>query len=158
MDVFSRAKRSEVMAAIRHQRNRSTERAFAALLRRARICGWKLNSPDVRGKPDFFFPARRIAIFVDGCFWHGCPKCFQPPRQNASFWATKIGSNRKRDQRVTRCLRRSGIRVVRLWEHDLERRTPRVQSVIDLLRMPARRRLRRAKKRDSAKWLRAHTR
>lgn len=136
MDVFSRAKRSEVMAAIRHRGNRSTERTFAALLRRFRVSGWMLHSSLVTGKPDFYFSKRRIAIFVDGCFWHGCPRCFQEPSQNASFWAEKIQRNRKRDQKVTRCLRHKGIKVIRLWEHDLQSRTWKVKTVIDFLRPP----------------------
>jgi DNA mismatch endonuclease, patch repair protein len=135
MDVFSKAKRSEVMAAIRSRSNRSTERRFAALLRRAQVSGWKLHFSNVIGKPDFYFPEQGIAVFVDGCFWHGCPKCFQAPRQNASFWAAKIGSNRKRDKKITRRLRRDGIRVIRLWEHDLENRTAKVQDVIHVLRL-----------------------
>jgi DNA mismatch endonuclease, patch repair protein len=133
MDVFSKEKRSQVMAAIRHRGNRSTERRFAALLRCSRVSGWRLHSCDVIGKPDFYFSELRIAIFVDGCFWHGCPKCFQAPQQNASFWAAKISRNRQRDQEVSRALRRLGIKVIRLWEHDLEARTARIQKVLDLL-------------------------
>jgi DNA mismatch endonuclease (patch repair protein) len=133
MDVFSKEKRSQVMAAIRHRGNRSTERTFAALLRAFRVSGWKLHSSDVIGKPDFYFPSRQIAIFVDGCFWHGCPRCFQAPVQNASFWQAKIERNRKRDRKVARGLRCAGVRVIRLWEHDLERRTPRVARVLEIL-------------------------
>jgi DNA mismatch endonuclease (patch repair protein) len=133
MDVFSRAKRSEVMAAIRHRGNRSTERRFAALLRRSGVSGWKLHLSDVPGRPDFYFPKRRVAVFVDGCFWHGCPKCFQAPNQNASFWADKIGRNRRRDRNVGRALRHRGITVVRLWEHDLELRTGKVARILGLL-------------------------
>jgi DNA mismatch endonuclease, patch repair protein len=133
MDVFSKAKRSQVMAAIRHRGNRSTERTFAALLRRFRVSGWTLHSSDVPGKPDFYFSKRRIAVFVDGCFWHGCPRCFKSPRQNASFWAAKIERNRKRDRKVTGTLRRERIKVIRIWEHDLERRTSRIQRVLEVL-------------------------
>jgi DNA mismatch endonuclease, patch repair protein len=121
------------MAAIRHRGNRSTERTFAALLRRSGVSGWKLHSLQVIGKPDFYFPNRRIAIFVDGCFWHACPKCFQAPRQNERFWAEKIERNRKRDRKVMRTLRTEGIKAIRLWEHDLERRTWKVTSVLELL-------------------------
>jgi DNA mismatch endonuclease, patch repair protein len=133
MDVFSKAKRSQVMAAIRHRGNRSTELTFAGLLRRARVSGWKLHSLEVTGKPDFYFPTRRVAIFVDGCFWHGCPRCFQAPQQNALFWAEKIERNRKRDRKVTRSLRGEGIKVIRLWEHDLQSRTWRLRKALKLL-------------------------
>lgn len=134
MDVFSTGKRSKVMAAIRGCGNTSTERAFVALLRSAGVTGWRRHSLKVAGKPDFYFPARRLAIFVDGCFWHGCPKCFREPQQNKRFWAEKIERNRKRDRKVTRTLRRGGIKVVRLWEHDLSRQTSKVNRVLELLR------------------------
>ena len=134
MDVFSREKRSLVMAAIRGRGNRSTERTFAALLRAWRLRGWKLHSKEVAGKPDFFFGDRQIAVFVDGCFWHGCPRCFRAPRQNAEFWAEKIGRNRARDRAVGRALRRQGIRVLRIWEHDVEARTPRLTRLLNRLR------------------------
>jgi DNA mismatch endonuclease (patch repair protein) len=137
MDVFSKDKRSAVMAAIRGRGNRSTERTFAALLRCARLRGWTLHSRDVVGKPDFFFEETQVAVFVDGCFWHGCPKCFKAPRQNAEFWALKIGRNRKRDRAVSRKLRRQGIRVVRVWEHDVEARTQRLERVLEMLRLAA---------------------
>lgn len=133
MDVFTRAKRSSVMAAIRSRGNRSTERVFAAFLRCARLRGWTLHHGGVVGRPDFFFLEKQVAVFVDGCFWHGCPKCFQAPRQNASFWARKIAANRHRDRTVDRTLRRQGIRVVRVWEHDIEHRTPKLRKVLELL-------------------------
>jgi DNA mismatch endonuclease, patch repair protein len=135
MDVFSKAKRSSVMAAIRGRGNRSTERSFAALLRCSRLRGWTLHSLEVAGKPDFYFRERRLAVFVDGCFWHGCPKCFRPPKQNAEFWALKIGRNRSRDRAVGRMLRRQGIRVIRVWEHDVEGRTWRLDRVLNILRV-----------------------
>lgn len=130
MDVFTKKKRSQVMAAIRDRHNKSTERTFAALLRSRRISGWKLHSANVFGKPDFYFNQLRLAVFVDGCFWHGCPKCFHAPRQNASFWAQKIRRNRNRDRRVTKVLRAGGITVLRLWEHDLARKAARVRRAL----------------------------
>src|SRR5271156_3450408 len=138
MDVFTKTKRSSVMAAIRHRGNHSTERTFAALLRCSRISGWKLHFPKIIGKPDFYFPRQRIAVFVDGCFWHACPKCFRAPRQNASFWKNKVERNRKRDQKVTRGLRRVGVKVLRLWEYDLEKRTFKVHAILDFLRSASR--------------------
>lgn len=125
------------MAAIPGRGNRSTERSFAALLRCSRLRGWTLHSRDVVGRPDFYFEEMRVAVFVDGCFWHGCPKCFRAPRQNAEFWALKIGRNRKRDRAVGRILRRQGIRVIRVWEHDVEARTQRLERVLKMLRLAA---------------------
>lgn len=126
MDVFSRQKRSEVMSHIRGRGNRSTERALAALLRAWHISGWTLHSSVVSGCPDIYFPHRKIAIFVDGCFWHACPKCFRMPAHNRGFWKSKILRNIHRDRSITYRLRRQGIRVVRIWEHDVEKRTSRL--------------------------------
>jgi DNA mismatch endonuclease (patch repair protein) len=76
----------------------------------------------VFGKPDFVFPKLRLAVFVDGCFWHGCPRHGVKPRQNAAFWRRKIAANRTRDRLVNRTLRKMGWRVLRVWEHELARR------------------------------------
>ncbi len=130
MDVFSRKKRSEVMSRIRGRGNRSTERRMAAILRANRISGWKLHPSDVPGRPDIFFPDLRTAVFLDGCFWHACKRCFTKPVHNSSFWEKKILGNVRRDSEVTRALRRKRIRVIRIWEHDLERRTHRLESII----------------------------
>ena len=75
-----------------------------------------------RVRPDFVFPKLRIAVFVDGCFWHGCPQHATRPKQNAEFWSQKIAANQARDRLVTRRLRAAGWRVLRLWEHELTKR------------------------------------
>jgi DNA mismatch endonuclease (patch repair protein) len=134
MDVFSKKERSRLMSRIRGRGNRSTERRMAALLRARGIAGWKLHPGDVEGRPDIYFPGSRTAIFVDGCFWHACKRCFRMPSQNQPFWAEKILRNVKRDRYVNRKLRNQGIRVVRLWEHDLEHLTPRVFDILAALR------------------------
>jgi DNA mismatch endonuclease, patch repair protein len=85
------------------------------------ITGWRRRRP-VTGRPDFVFQGRKVAVFVDGCFWHGCPKHATKPRNNAAFWRRKLAANKARDQLVTRTLRRAGWRVLRVWEHDLPRR------------------------------------
>ena len=72
---------------------------------------------------DFVFPKLRLAIFVDGCFWHACPIHATKPKNNAAFWREKLAGNRRRDALVTRTLRRAGWRVLRLWEHSLRRAT-----------------------------------
>jgi len=73
-------------------------------------------------RPDFVFPKLKTAVFVDGCFWHGCPRHATQPRTNAKFWREKIAGNRARDRRVNRTLRADGWTVVRVWEHELLRR------------------------------------
>lgn len=130
MDVFSKAKRSEVMSKIRGRGNRSTEARMAAILRSRHISGWQMHRKDLPGTPDFYFPGLRLALFSDGCFWHQCPKCASIPAQNGAFWAEKLLKNVRRDRRIRRDLNRLGITVWRLWEHDLERNTTRLQSVV----------------------------
>jgi DNA mismatch endonuclease (patch repair protein) len=120
-DVFSKGKRSLVMAAIRSRGNKDTEVALALLLRRNRITGWRRHMP-IFGRPDFIFPKLRLAIFVDGCFWHGCPQHGTKPKNNAEFWMKKLASNQVRDRLVNRTLRARGWRVVRFWEHELRRK------------------------------------
>ena len=73
-------------------------------------------------RPDFVFPSGRLAVFVDGCFWHGCPRHFIKPRNNAAFWRKKIAANRARDRLVSRALRKLGWKVMRIWEHELSKR------------------------------------
>lgn len=118
-DVFTKAKRSEVMSRIRGRGNERTELAMVRLLRANKICGWRRHAK-LLGKPDFVFRSARVAVFVDGCFWHGCPKCFRLPANNRSFWAKKISANRARDQKVNVQLRKAGWRVVRIREHVLQ--------------------------------------
>ena len=78
--------------------------------------------PRVFGRPDFVFFAYHLAIFVDGCFWHGCPNHATKPKGNAEFWRRKFVANKDRDRLVTRNLRARGWRVLRIWEHELARR------------------------------------
>ncbi len=117
-DVFTKAKRSQVMSRIRGRGNRDTELALAKLFRRHGVTGWRRHL-SLFGKPDFAFRRERVALFVDGCFWHGCPRHSNLPVQNRAFWRTKLGKNMARDRKVSRRLRRDGWRVVRVWEHDL---------------------------------------
>lgn len=111
--------RSEAMRAVRSRNNRSTEIPLKMALVRAGLSGWQLHPRSAIGCPDFLFQAEGIALFVDGCFWHGCPRCGHRPRANALYWATKIELNKKRDRRTTRALRARGYRVLRIWEHEV---------------------------------------
>jgi len=120
-DVFTKAKRSAVMSRIRGRGNKDTELALIELFRQHRIIGWRRHQK-VFGKPDIIFRRNRLAIFVDGCFWHGCPKHCRIPAGNRAFWERKFAANTARDRRVNRELRKLGWRVVRIWEHDLAKR------------------------------------
>jgi DNA mismatch endonuclease, patch repair protein len=165
-DVFTKTKRSAVMSRIRSRGNRETELALASLFRRQGITGWrrhvelrvtsgerrsslrvgglrnsKLITRHFRVCPDFVFREIKLAVFVDGCFWHGCPRHSPParwlrrsamptvarrdakaPRTGKRFWRDKLATNRARDRLVTRTLRRAGWRVLRIWEHELAER------------------------------------
>jgi DNA mismatch endonuclease (patch repair protein) len=109
------------MSRVRSSGNATTELKLLALLRAAHVTGWQRNQC-ILGKPDFAFRRERVAVFVDGCFWHGCPKHRTKPANNTAFWRRKLAANKARDRRVTRTLRRMGWRVVRIWEHELARR------------------------------------
>ena len=117
-DVFSKAKWSEVMSGIRGRGNKDTELALTRLFRAHGITGWRRNQ-GIFGKPDFVFRQVRLALFVEGCFWHGCPKHAKKPKNNRVFWQKKLGNNKARDRVVSRALRRAGWRVLRIWEHEL---------------------------------------
>ena len=118
------------MSKIRGRGNKDTELKLASLLRKAGIHGWRRHLA-LPGRPDFAFQDRMVAIFVDGCFWHGCPNCYTAPRQNASFWKNKIQVNQLRDQRISQELREAGWGVIRVWECHLARNEPQVISQIE---------------------------
>lgn len=119
-DVFTASKRSEVMSRIRSTGNERTEIRLIEAFREARVVGWRRNQK-VIGRPDFVFAKSRIAVFVDGCFWHGCQRCYRRPRSNQQYWDAKVQRNRRRDRMVNRELRKRGWRVMRIWEHSLKR-------------------------------------
>lgn len=98
-DVFTKAKRSEVMSRIRGKGNKATEVALAKLFRAHGITGWRRHYP-ITGKPDFAFPKQKVAVFVDGCFWHGCPRHRVLPKSNTDFGFQKIASNKAREGKV----------------------------------------------------------
>jgi DNA mismatch endonuclease (patch repair protein) len=120
MDIWSKSKRSQVMSLIRAKGNKLTERRLEALLKQGGITGWRRHLP-LPGKPDFAFQKQKVAVFVDGCFWHGCPKCYTRPKTNRAFWDLKRAENMARDRRVNRQLRRNGWKVIRIWQHSLGR-------------------------------------
>ena len=120
LDTIDAATRSRVMGRNMSSGTRTTESKFRSFLIRSRVRGWKMgHHSGLPGSPDFVFPASRITIFLDGCFWHGCSRCRSIPTTNRAFWAAKIQTNRERDRKVTRMLRVQGWKVVRIWEHQL---------------------------------------
>jgi DNA mismatch endonuclease, patch repair protein len=120
-DVFTKSKRSEVMSRVRSRGNKVTELALIALFRAHHITGWRRHQA-IFGKPDFIFRQRKLAVFVDGCFWHGCPTHATKPKNNRVFWQRKLFANKCRDELVTRTLRSAGWRVIRIWQCSLRKR------------------------------------
>jgi DNA mismatch endonuclease (patch repair protein) len=129
-DIFTKRKRSAVMSAIRSRGNAATELRLITVFRAHGITGWRrgaslqwkgegLKLKKFRVRPDFVFRPRKLAVFVDGCFWHGCPLHATSPKTNAAFWRNKIAANRTRDRLVTRTLRARGWTVLRIWGHEL---------------------------------------
>jgi DNA mismatch endonuclease (patch repair protein) len=85
-----------------------------------RLKGWRKNANDVAGKPDVVFDDERLTIFIDGCFWHGCPHCKRKlPKTNRRYWRQKINRNIALAKSVNRRLRKDGWMVVRIWEHEM---------------------------------------
>jgi DNA mismatch endonuclease, patch repair protein len=132
---FGRMNRSELMKRVRSFGNKTTEIKAAKLLRQAGLTGWRRHL-DLPGRPDFVWPAHRVALFIDGCFWHAhnCGKNIAP-KTNAGLWQEKLLRNRTRDRLVNKLLRESGWLVLRLWECKL-RREPSdcVRSVMQAIR------------------------
>lgn len=110
--------RSRNMAAIKSRGNRTTECRVLQILKDLRCTGWRRHLP-IPGKPDFAFPRIKLAIFVNGCFWHRCPQCFKLPATNIDYWTEKIRRNVSRDRRNSRLLRQQGWSVMHIWEHSL---------------------------------------
>ena len=116
-DVFSKQKRSEVMAAIRSSGNKDTELKLIAIFRAHGITGWRRRQR-LPGKPDFVFHKERLAVFVDGCFWHGCPEHYQRPAINQDYWRPKLEQNLARDAIADAALLTEGWTVIHAWEHE----------------------------------------
>jgi DNA mismatch endonuclease (patch repair protein) len=131
-DWLTPRQRSHNMASIRSIGNRTTEKAFVRLLRAARVSGWRRHVR-LTGNPDFVFRADRVAVFVDGCFWHGCPACYRLPDDHRDYWQSKVAGNRRRDKRAARQLRRDGWKVLRVWEHALKSEGGRFRALRRLL-------------------------
>src|ERR1700683_1098148 len=118
VDIFDKSKRSEVMAKVRSRGNASTELRMMKLFRDSGIKGWRRHLT-IPGRPDFAFPKAKLAVFVDGCFWHGCPSCYSAPQSSKAFWKIKLSNNITRDLAVTNQLRSEGWKVLRVWECQL---------------------------------------
>lgn len=120
-DVFDRKKRSEIMASVRSQGNKSTEIKLIMAFKERGIKGWRRNYP-VKGHPDFVFLDRHIAVFVDGCFWHGHNCRNITPANNKEYWDSKRSRNIEHDKQINDLLVSRGWTIVRIWECELKKK------------------------------------
>lgn len=113
-DVFTKKKRSWVMSRIRST-NTKPELILKGSLKKL---GFSYQPKGVVGRPDFANKNAQIAVFVHGCFWHGCPRHYRPPVTNREFWLKKVEYNKTRDRDAAKKLKKKGWKVVVIWEHD----------------------------------------
>lgn len=120
-DVYSKAKRSNIMSRVKNKRT-TPEEAVAELLRQLGI-RYRRNVRRLPGQPDFAIKSAKTAVFVNGCFWHGHTNCKRAglPSTNCEFWKQKIATNKKRDRRSVSRLRKMGWRIVTVWQCRLRR-------------------------------------
>ena len=118
MDSFTSQERSRIMGNVKSRGNKSTELKLIKLFKEHGVSGWRRNYP-VKGKPDFVFLPQRVAIFVDGCFWHGCQAHCRIPSDNQDYWLAKINRNKERDIATTASFQKRNWKVIRIWEHEL---------------------------------------
>jgi len=121
VDPLSQEQRSAHMAKVRSKGNKSTEVKVEGVLIEKGITGWTKHPAFRTSSPDFYFEDHKLAVFIDGCFWHACPKCKRnTPSTRSEFWKEKIDANRRRDNRNRRKMRMVGYHVMRIWEHELK--------------------------------------
>jgi DNA mismatch endonuclease (patch repair protein) len=118
-DIFTKEKRSKIMRKVKSNRNKSTELKLVDFFKKYKITGWRRNYK-LKGNPDFVFPKKRIAVFTDGCFWHGHDCRNLKPDSNKDYWNEKIDKNKKRDKKVTKYLTEKNWEVIRIWECEMD--------------------------------------
>ena len=118
-DIFDKEKRSAIMRQVKSKKNKSTELRLIKIFKENGVTGWKRNYP-VKGHPDFVFLKQRIAVFVDGCFWHGHDCRNTRPSANEEFWRKKRERNIKHDKEITELFESRGWTVIRIWGCELK--------------------------------------
>ena len=118
MDTLTKAQRSYCMSRIK-SKGTTIERKFSKYLFSQGYRGYRLNYKII-GNPDIMLIKPRIAIFIDGCFWHKCPKCYRRPKSNNDYWDKKLALNVKRDKKKRDTLKKQGYRVIKFWEHQIQ--------------------------------------
>ncbi len=116
-DIVTKKVRSKIMSSVKST-NTNPEIVYRKALF-SRGLRYRVNCRNVRGSPDIVLRKKKVAIFIDGCFWHKCPKCFRAPDSNKEYWLKKVERNKARDKEVNTELKRNGWKVIRIWEHEI---------------------------------------
>lgn len=128
MDILTKAQRSERMGLIR-SKNTKVEWKLRKLLWKNGLRGYRVHTKLI-GRPDLYFAKQKLAVFIDGCFWHGCPHCYVQPKSNKSYWIPKIAGNKQRDKTVNKLLKEQEIKVIRMWEHEVNKKVQKCYNNI----------------------------
>jgi len=126
-DNLTKEQRSKTMSRIRSKWTKQEKSLHN------RLKGLKIKHkmyPDIEGHPDIILKKKKVAVFLHGCFWHKCPKCYKEPKTDKKYWLLKIQNNVKRDKRNLKLLRKQGYKVVKLWEHDIKKDSNKVYEKI----------------------------
>jgi len=123
-DVFTKKKRSEIMSRIRAKDAKLEKNFLEGLSAISHEAGYRYRKhyTGLQGKPDIAFPSKKVAVFIDGCFWHGCHLHSRVPLSNVSYWEKKLKRNKERDREVNRAAKNKGWSVIRLWEHQVKKK------------------------------------
>lgn len=130
-DVLTPEQRRKNMSRIRGK-NTSPELILRKIFYESGIRGYRIHYK-LPGKPDIVFLKKKIAIFVDGCFWHKCPICYKEPETRTEFWALKIQRNVERDIKINQILKDEGWEVIRIWEHEIKKKPDQVLERIKVI-------------------------
>lgn len=124
-DIFDKQQRSQIMRKVKSSGNKSTELRLISVFKENNISGWRRNYA-VKGHPDFVFLKMKIAVFVDGCFWHGHDCRNTTPSDNKEYWDRKRQRNIQHDREVTAIFEARGWTVIRIWECELKKKNAEI--------------------------------
>ncbi|MBM3200652.1 very short patch repair endonuclease [Candidatus Woesearchaeota archaeon] len=120
-DIFSKKTRSKIMSCIRGKDTKPEILLRKALFKKGYRYSLNHRFKELNFKPDIVMVSRKVCIFIDGCFWHGCERCYRPPKSNKKYWIPKIKRNMQRDKEQNTYLKKKRWKVIRIWEHEINK-------------------------------------
>jgi DNA mismatch endonuclease (patch repair protein) len=129
MDTFDKKKRTQIMKAVKSKNTKLEQKVFKELRRRG--LRFRTNVSNLPGKPDIAIKKYKIVIFIDSCFWHGCPLHCRMPKTNIEYWQNKIKRNRERDKLITETYKKKNWHILRVWEHELKENFDKIIDKIE---------------------------